>query len=146
MDWTRHDRLLSWGIDPQSLRPQRLRPKSVVAEVHTTEHPETPKGERDVDRFPGHLRCGEPRAAGRVLGARLNYELEKPPSGFTSWEEFAEKIGLPRERWDSMAAVVDPEKSGPRLLFQRVPEGKTAENRMHLDVNATKPHGHIDQG
>ena len=24
---------------------------------------------------------------------------------------------------------------GPRLLFQRVPEGKTAKNRMHLDLN-----------
>jgi hypothetical protein len=25
----------------------------------------------------------------------LSYELEKPPPGFVSWEEFAERIGLP---------------------------------------------------
>jgi predicted enzyme related to lactoylglutathione lyase len=39
-----------------------------------------------------------------------------------------------------------PEKTGPRLLVQRVPGGKTAKNRMHLDDNASKPHGHTDQG
>ncbi len=27
--------------------------------------------------------------------------------------------------------------SGPRFFFQRVPEGKTAKNRMHIDVRAT---------
>ena len=26
--------------------------------------------------------------------------------------------------------------SGPRLFFQRVPEGKTAKNRLHLDVRS----------
>ena len=26
--------------------------------------------------------------------------------------------------------------AGPRLFFQRVPEGKTAKNRVHLDVRA----------
>jgi hypothetical protein len=90
--------------------------------------------------------AANPAGLAEFWALALNYELEKPPSGFTSWEEFAEKIGLPRERWDSMAAVVDPEKSGPRLLFQRMPEGKTAKNRMHLDVNASKPYGHTDQG
>ena len=32
------------------------------------------------------------------------------------------------------AAAVDPAHVGPRLLAQRVPEGKTAKNRVHLDV------------
>ena len=27
--------------------------------------------------------------------------------------------------------------SGPSLVFIRVPEGKTAKNRLHIDVNAT---------
>jgi len=31
--------------------------------------------------------------------------------------------------------VIDPDGVGPRLLFQKVPEGKTAKNRVHLDVN-----------
>ncbi|GAA2413583.1 VOC family protein [Nonomuraea africana] len=27
-------------------------------------------------------------------------------------------------------------RSGPKLLLQRVPEGKTGKNRMHLDIDA----------
>ncbi|MEW1848238.1 VOC family protein, partial [Nonomuraea angiospora] len=30
----------------------------------------------------------------------------------------------------------DPDGAGPRLFFQRVPEGKQAKNRVHLDVRA----------
>jgi hypothetical protein len=33
-----------------------------------------------------------------------------------------------------VASRVDPAGEGPRLYFQRVPEGKTAKNRLHLDV------------
>jgi Glyoxalase-like domain len=33
-----------------------------------------------------------------------------------------------------VASRVDPAGEGPRLYFQRVPEGKTAKNRVHLDV------------
>jgi hypothetical protein len=29
---------------------------------------------------------------------------------------------------------VDPSGAGPRLYFQRVPEGKVVKNRVHLDV------------
>jgi hypothetical protein len=32
------------------------------------------------------------------------------------------------------AACVDPGGIGPRLYFQRVPEGKAVKNRVHLDV------------
>ena len=31
---------------------------------------------------------------------------------------------------------MDPDGAGPRLFFQQVPEGKTAKNRVHLDVRA----------
>jgi hypothetical protein len=30
----------------------------------------------------------------------------------------------------------DPSDAGPRLFFQRVPEGKVVKNRLHLDVRA----------
>lgn len=36
----------------------------------------------------------------------------------------------------SSAACSDPTGIGPRLYFQRVPEGKTGKNRVHLDVRA----------
>ncbi|MBW8740683.1 MAG: VOC family protein [Streptomyces turgidiscabies] len=38
---------------------------------------------------------------------------------------------------DPEALIQDPD-GGPRLLFVRVPEGKTAKNRLHLDL---RPHG-----
>jgi catechol 2,3-dioxygenase-like lactoylglutathione lyase family enzyme len=65
----------------------------------------------------------------------LGYEPEPPPEGFASWEEFAERNHIPRELW--RAAVVDPERQGPRLFFQPVPEGKTAKNRVHLDIRSS---------
>jgi catechol 2,3-dioxygenase-like lactoylglutathione lyase family enzyme len=34
----------------------------------------------------------------------------------------------------SAYACVDPAGVGPRLFFQRVPEGKVVKNRVHLDV------------
>ena len=33
-----------------------------------------------------------------------------------------------------VAACFDPAGVEPRLFFQRVPEGKTSKNRVHLDV------------
>jgi catechol 2,3-dioxygenase-like lactoylglutathione lyase family enzyme len=40
----------------------------------------------------------------------------------------------PSDRDESWASCVDPNGVGPRLYFQRVPEGKTVKNRLHLDV------------
>ena len=38
---------------------------------------------------------------------------------------------------DDWAAIADPDRVGPRFYFQRVPEGKVAKNRVHLDLNAS---------
>jgi hypothetical protein len=38
-------------------------------------------------------------------------------------------------------ARVDPDGAGPRLYFQRVPEPKTAKNRMHLDLAVSGARG-----
>jgi len=58
--------------------------------------------------------------------------LEPPPPGFENWEQFATHNQIPREQW--RGAAVDPDGTGLRLYFQPVPEGKTAKNRVHLDV------------
>lgn len=73
----------------------------------------------------------------------LGYVLQPPPKGFSSWEDFADEQGIPPENRDDLAAIVDPIGHGPRVLFQRVPEGKTAKNRVHLDINAG---GGLDHG
>jgi hypothetical protein len=74
---------------------------------------------------------------GRLAGfwaLALGYATEPPPPGFATWEEFGRSIGLPEEEFGDQASLVDPEDAGPRLYFQRVAEGKTAKNRVHLDV------------
>src|SRR5688500_1681262 len=78
--------------------------------------------------------CADPRALSIFWNAVLGYELPPPPPGFGSWDEFSET--LPPERRNSASASEDPAGRGPRLFFQRVPEGKTAKNRVHLDVRA----------
>lgn len=39
-----------------------------------------------------------------------------------------------RRAFRDVAACSDPDGAGPRLFFQRVPEPKTAKNRVHLDL------------
>ena len=39
-----------------------------------------------------------------------------------------------RLHFADLVGASDPDGAGPRLLFQRVPEGKAAKNRVHLDV------------
>jgi catechol 2,3-dioxygenase-like lactoylglutathione lyase family enzyme len=41
---------------------------------------------------------------------------------------------VPVDDEGSAYASADPEGVGPRLFFQRVPEGKEVKNRVHLDV------------
>jgi len=62
----------------------------------------------------------------------LGYVVPPPPEGFSSWE--AHDGASPPERQGSWFACVDPSGVGPRLFFQRVPEGKAVKNRLHLDV------------
>jgi len=47
--------------------------------------------------------------------------------------------GIPESEWNSASAVVDPDGTGPRIYFQRVPEGKVVKNRVHLDLNVGGP-------
>ncbi|MBU1227123.1 MAG: VOC family protein [Actinobacteria bacterium] len=65
----------------------------------------------------------------------LQYVIQPPPPGFDSWEAFLDEIEVPAERREDRAAIVDPQGEGPRVFFQKVPEGKTAKNRVHLDVS-----------
>ncbi|MEO7236861.1 MAG: VOC family protein, partial [Lapillicoccus sp.] len=44
--------------------------------------------------------------------------------------------GVPADHRNDRSALVDPEGVGPRIFFQKVPEPKTAKNRVHLDLRA----------
>ncbi|MGW4155019.1 VOC family protein [Micromonospora chersina] len=80
--------------------------------------------------------CADPAALAAFWATTLGYRLQDPPGGFASWEEALDAMGVPPERRNDASAVVDPAGTGPRLFFQRVPEGKQVKNRVHLDVRA----------
>jgi hypothetical protein len=79
--------------------------------------------------------CADPERVGTFWAAALGYKMQDPPEGHESWESFLTSIGVPKERWNSAYAIVDPEGKGPRIFFQQVPEPKSVKNRVHLDVN-----------
>ena len=78
--------------------------------------------------------CAEPERVARFWCEVLGYVVPPPPEGFASWADFDR--ALPPERQGSAFACTDPTGVGPRLFFQRVPEGKVVKNRLHLDVRA----------
>ncbi len=80
--------------------------------------------------------CHDPERLGAFWAVALDYTPEPPPPPYSTWEEFADALQIPQEQRNDMNAVLDPSGTLPRLLFQKVPEGKTAKNRVHLDVNA----------
>jgi hypothetical protein len=83
----------------------------------------------------------DPDRQARFWAAALGYRLQPPPDGFDSWEAFLRAQGIPEDRWNDASAIVDPDGKGPRLFFQRVPEGKSAKNRMHMDLNVSGGRG-----
>ncbi|SRR6266545_179667 len=79
--------------------------------------------------------AADPQRLAAFWESLLGYRQEDPPEPYATWQEFAEAVGIPEERWDDFAILVDPDGVQPRLFFQRVPEPKSAKNRVHLDVN-----------
>ena len=78
--------------------------------------------------------CADPRTLSHFWSDVLGYpRAEWPP------EMRAELLagGLTDEDLDNRGVAEDPEGAGPRLFFQKVPEGKVVKNRVHLDINAT---------
>lgn len=76
--------------------------------------------------------CAHPERLAGFWCEVLGYVLPAPPDGFATWDDFDRAL-LPEQR-GSASACVDPDGVGPRLFFQRVPEGKTVKNRLHIDV------------
>ncbi len=84
--------------------------------------------------------AADPAAVAEFWAAALGYVVQPPPEGYATWDEFADAVGIPEEERGNLSAAIDPDGDGPRLLFQKVPEGKAVKNRVHLDVNVTE-HG-----
>jgi len=81
--------------------------------------------------------CADPARQAAFWAEALHYQIEGPPDGFASWDDWARAEGIPEAAWNDARAIEDPDGAGPRLYFQRVPEGKVAKNRVHLDLNVS---------
>ncbi len=80
--------------------------------------------------------CADPSALCQFWVEALGYQLQPPPPGFDTWEAFLDSVGVPEGERNTRSAAVPVDGEGPRLFFQQVPEGKSAKNRVHLDVRA----------
>ena len=85
-----------------------------------------------VRQFQVTFDCASPERVALFWCEALGYVVPPPPEGFADWAEF--ERALPADKKGSAYACVDPTGVGPRLYFQRVPEGKVVKNRVHLDV------------
>ncbi len=79
--------------------------------------------------------CVDPGRLAEFWAEAMGYQVQPPPEGFSTWEEFLASIGVPEDAFNSASAIVDPDGSGPRIYFQMVPEQKIVKNRVHLDLN-----------
>ena len=75
-----------------------------------------------VKQFQVTFDCADPERVALFWCEVLGYVVP-PPDGSEGPDQD-----------DSVAACIDPTGVGPRLFFQRVPEGKVVKNRVHLDV------------
>jgi hypothetical protein len=83
--------------------------------------------------------CADPAAVAEFWAQALGYVVQPPPDGFASWQDALAAWGVPKDRWDSASAVVDPDAVGPRVFLQKVHEVKATKNRLHLDVRVSDP-------
>ncbi|HMR48008.1 MAG TPA: VOC family protein [Arachnia sp.] len=95
-------------------------------------------------KFSLTLDAADPLALGEFWALALGYVREPPPPPHQSWEETLVAWGLPPERWNDANAIVDPDGVGPRIFIQKVPEPKTAKNRVHIDVRVSVSHENKD--
>jgi hypothetical protein len=89
-------------------------------------------------RYQLVIDCADPESLARFWAAALGYQLEPPPAGFATWDDWRRDIGLPGEELGIGAdSIIDPDGGGPRIWFHVVPDGKTVKNRLHVDVHVS---------
>jgi hypothetical protein len=87
-----------------------------------------------IKKFQVTFDCANPERVARFWCEVLGYVVPPAPQGFASWDAY--DASLPVERQGAAFVAMDPTGEGPRMYFQRVPEGKVVKNRVHLDVRA----------
>jgi hypothetical protein len=90
----------------------------------------------DVRQVQVTFDCADPARLAAFWAEVLGYVVQPPPEGFDTWDAFLDQYDVPAENRNDRSAAVDPTGLGPRLFFQKVPEGKVVKNRVHLDVRS----------
>jgi catechol 2,3-dioxygenase-like lactoylglutathione lyase family enzyme len=80
------------------------------------------------------LDCADPARLAAFWKLALGYVDEPSPAPFVTREEWLREYGDPGDTADDGAWLHDPAGTGPRLSLLRVPEPKTAKNRLHIDI------------
>lgn len=78
--------------------------------------------------------CADPARLASFWKLALGYVDAPVPDGFASWPDWFSAFGVPPEEWDDGAYIVDPDGVHPSISLLKVPEPKSAKNRVHLDV------------
>ncbi|MCX4855471.1 VOC family protein [Streptomyces canus] len=78
--------------------------------------------------------CAHPTATARFWAAAMDGYAVAPYDD----EELARlrSLGI-TDVDDDPTVLVESSRGGPRLFFQRVPEGRSCKNRVHLDLSVT---------
>ncbi|MBA2463834.1 MAG: VOC family protein [Nocardioidaceae bacterium] len=88
--------------------------------------------------------CASPALLAGFWKLALGYVDAAPPVGFASWEDWLTHFDVPEDEWDDGAALEDPDGVRPKLSSLKVPEGKVAKNRLHVDLQVSggrhRPH------
>jgi catechol 2,3-dioxygenase-like lactoylglutathione lyase family enzyme len=80
--------------------------------------------------------CADPARLAEFWREALGYVEAPVPEGYGSWEEWLVRWEVPRDEWNDLAYLVDPQGAGPTISFLKVPEAKVVKNRLHIDVKA----------
>jgi hypothetical protein len=90
-------------------------------------------------RFQLAINCTDPDRLAHFWAAALEYEMEPPPAGFASWNDYWRDVGFPEAELGTGAdRIIDPDGGGPRIWFQVVPDGTfQSQPRMHIDIHAS---------
>ncbi|GAA3065054.1 VOC family protein [Actinokineospora globicatena] len=78
------------------------------------------------------LDCADATRLAQFYKTALGYEDEPPPAPYATRAEWLAQFG--EEDTGDGAWLHDPNGVAPRLCLLRVPEPKTAKNRLHMDV------------
>jgi hypothetical protein len=92
------------------------------------------------------LDAGDVAVLAAFWKAALGYVDAPPPAPYATRGEWLASFGIDEEETAGDGEwLCDPEGVGPSLSILRVPEPKTAKNRLHIDIRVTDVAGEAER-